>query len=81
MLWLESLKLGAFFGRMLDPSLVQCIPHGVFTAFAQDLGDLEDRSPFLQIQTLDLLDLCICEARFFAHLLRSFGLSLSGHAQ
>ena len=42
LLWPESLKLGAFFGGMLDPCLVQGVAHGVFTAFAQDLGDLED---------------------------------------
>ena len=66
---------------MLDPGLVQGVPHGVFTAFAQDLGDLQDRSPFLEIQTLDLLDLSTCEARLLAHLLRPFDLSLSGGAQ
>ena len=66
---------------MLDPGLVQGVAHGVFAAFAQDLGDLEDRSPFLQIETLDLLDLGTCEARFLAHLPPSSGLSLSGGAQ
>ena len=75
--WPEALKLGAFFGCMFHPCLVQSVTHGVFTAFAEDLGDLEDRSPFLQVQTLDLLDLCSGEARFLAHLLPSFGLSLS----
>ena len=67
----ESLQLCAFFGCMFDPCLVQCVAHGVFTAFAQDLGDLQDRSSLLQIQALDLLDLCSCEARFLAHLLLS----------
>ena len=42
LLWLESLQLGAFFGGMFDPCLVQGIAHGVFTAFAQDFGDLKD---------------------------------------
>ena len=66
---------------MLDPRLMKRVAHRVFTAFAQDFGDLEYRSPFLQIQTLDLLDLSSCEARFLAHLLPSFALSLSGGAQ
>ena len=77
---LESLQLGAFLRRMLDPGLVQGVAYGVFTAFAKDLGDLQYRSPFLQIQTLDLLDLRACEARFLAHLLLAFDLSLSGGA-
>ena len=41
----------------------------------------QDRSPLLQIQTLDLFDLSTCEARFLAHLLPAFDLSLSGGAQ
>ena len=42
LVWLESLQLGALFGGMLDPRLMQGVAHGVFTAFAEDLGDLQD---------------------------------------
>ena len=76
----ESLKLRAFFGSMLDPRLVQCVAHWVFTSFSQDLGDLQDRAPLLQIQTLDLLDLCSCEPGFLAHLQYPFNPILSDRA-
>ena len=78
LLWLEPIKLDTFFGCIFDSCLLQCVAHWVFTAFAKDFGDLENRSTFLQIQTLDLFDLCTGEARLFAHLLSRFGLILSG---
>ena len=42
LLWFEALQLRAFLRGMLDPGLVQGVAHGVFTAFAQDFGDLQN---------------------------------------
>lgn len=79
--WRLWLQRGAFFGFVFDPRLVQGVAHGVFTAFANDLWDLQARSRFLQIQPLDLFDLGTCAARFLAHLPPSFVLRLSCGAQ